>query len=88
MNPLENIILFYLPISLTLLIIAWMKLSKHHCKADDLYVAKDATEEKIDDDFIHITYHLYCIECGKHHDIKYAHMIGGANEFLKREKDL
>jgi len=40
--------------------------------AEHLVVEKDATLEPVDELFDHITYHLTCTKCGKHHNIKYA----------------
>jgi len=53
--------------------------------AERLYVNKDATIKKKDDDFNIVTYHLHCGKCGKNVDIIYAQMIGGVDEFLKRK---
>ena len=62
------------------------------CKhpARNLFVKKDATVEpspKYPENFTNITYHLFCNHCRADVDIKYAKMIGGVDEFLKRGKD-
>lgn len=52
-----------------------------------LKVQKDSTEDPAPDypnDFNHVTHHLYCRNCGKLLDIKYAKMLGTVEEFLKR----
>ena len=52
-----------------------------------LHVAKDQTIEDLDDDFYHITLHLYCVNCGKDLDRTYAKMKGGAKGFLSRGRN-
>jgi len=56
------------------------------CKhpAHKLVVLKDSTIKPKDDDFSIVTHHLYCQNCGKSVDIKYAQMIGGVKSFLDR----
>lgn len=59
---------------------------KHPFQA--LVVRKDATTEKVDANFKHITYHFLCTKCGKDLDKTYAHLIGGATAFLNRKKEI
>ena len=49
---------------------------------DMLAVEKEQTTEVIDDDFIHITYHLRCKICGDLLKLKHAKLIHGAKEYL------
>jgi len=61
-------------------------LNLFQCKhpAKDLYVQREATTEKRDEDFNIVTYHMYCGVCNKHINISHAQMIGGVEGFLKR----
>jgi len=44
------------------------------------------TIEAVDADYEHVTFHLFCRECGKNLNIKCATFVGGVDEFLNREQ--
>lgn len=51
-----------------------------------LFVAKEATEVQMDEDFNKVTYHLYCSKCGEALPMSHAKLIGGVAEFMARRK--
>lgn len=52
---------------------------------DRLGVLSEATEEKISDEFLAVTYHLICLKCGEHVGITYAKLIDGVDGFLSKK---
>ncbi len=53
---------------------------------DSLVVEKGSTKENYDEDFDHVTFHLYCIKCNSSLEITYAATIGGIEGFMSRGK--
>lgn len=62
-----------------------MRLFKCKHPIESIGVAKEATFTKRDKDFVVITYHLVCRRCGEDIELNYAKMIGGVDEFLRRD---
>ncbi|NIP56119.1 hypothetical protein GWN42_31265 [candidate division KSB1 bacterium] len=60
-------------------------LCKHPFKS--LAVEKDQTSQYADEDFEHITYHLFCRSCGKSLPLTYAKCIGGVDAFFDRGRE-
>ena len=53
---------------------------------DALYVAKNATEKKVDEDFINVCYYFSCGRCKKDLTITHAKIIGGVDAFIDRAR--
>jgi hypothetical protein len=60
----------------------WPFNCKHPFSA--LATQKEQTEEIINADFKHVTYHLVCHRCGKKLNMKHAKIIGGVKDYLNR----
>lgn len=60
---------------------SWFK-CKHPLRA--LVVQKEQTEKQIDEDFIHVDYHLHCVNCGEYVKIIHARCVGGVDALYKR----
>jgi hypothetical protein len=53
---------------------------------DSLYVAKNATEKTIDEDFTTVRYYFFCQKCGKDITMAYTKMNGGVDAFIDRAR--
>lgn len=52
-----------------------------------LGVQKDETIKYIDKNFNHVTYHLYCMKCGKKLDLTYADLKVSTKDYLNQGID-